>query len=173
MLILRMLMLLALVVWVGGIIFFAFVVAPSLFSMLPTPEMAGDVVRRDLIFLHLMGIASALVFLTCSLIYSRVKSGRLKPFALANLLVVLMLVLTLILQFRIMPRMDTFRRTIHATHDSASASYLAEQLSMTKEQAQATAQGEFDRLHQWSTRLEGGVLVLGIVVVGLTAKRFS
>jgi hypothetical protein len=32
---------------------------------------------------------------------------------------------------------------------------------------------EFDDLHAWSTRLEGGVLLLGIGVAILTARRFS
>jgi hypothetical protein len=33
--------------------------------------------------------------------------------------------------------------------------------------------GQFDRLHAWSTRLEGGVLFLGLGVVILTARRFG
>jgi hypothetical protein len=32
---------------------------------------------------------------------------------------------------------------------------------------------EFDRLHAWSTRLEGGVLFLGLGVAMLTARRFG
>jgi hypothetical protein len=32
---------------------------------------------------------------------------------------------------------------------------------------------EFNRLHQWSTRTEGGVLLLGLVVVVLTARRWE
>jgi hypothetical protein len=32
---------------------------------------------------------------------------------------------------------------------------------------------EFDRLHAWSTRIEGGVLLLGLGVVVFTARRFG
>ncbi len=32
---------------------------------------------------------------------------------------------------------------------------------------------EFNHLHVWSTELEGGVLILGLGVVLLTARRFS
>ncbi len=32
---------------------------------------------------------------------------------------------------------------------------------------------EFNRLHEWSTRLEGAVLVLGIAVLFLTSRRLS
>ena len=32
---------------------------------------------------------------------------------------------------------------------------------------------QFNALHAWSTRLEGGVLLLGLVVVYLTAQQLS
>jgi hypothetical protein len=37
----------------------------------------------------------------------------------------------------------------------------------------SSGRAEFDRLHEWSTRLEGGVLFLGLGVVILTARRFG
>ena len=49
---LRFLMLLSLVVWIGGLIFFAFVLAPTAFSVLPTSHLAGNVVGRALGKLH-------------------------------------------------------------------------------------------------------------------------
>ena len=59
----RFLMLISLVVWVGGIMFFAVVVAPVLFSVLPTRELAGAVVTRCLTSLHWIGIVAGSVFL--------------------------------------------------------------------------------------------------------------
>jgi uncharacterized membrane protein len=44
---LRYLMLLSLIVWLGGLIFFSFVVAPTVFSVLPTRHLAGNVVSRS------------------------------------------------------------------------------------------------------------------------------
>src|SRR5579863_3311223 len=38
---LRFLMLLSLIVWIGGLILFAFVVAPTAFALLPTRHLAG------------------------------------------------------------------------------------------------------------------------------------
>lgn len=152
---LRGLMLLALIVWIGGIIFFAFVLAPTVFTVLPTITLAGNVVSRSLGALHWMGIVSALVFLVCSLLYSRAKFARVKPLALVNVLVVLMLALTLVSQFAVTPRMRELR---------------AEMQLNTSEGA---TQMEFDRLHAWSTRLESSVLVLGIAVTFLTARRFA
>lgn len=149
--ILRTLMLLALIVWIGGIIFFAFVLAPALFSLLSVNQ-AGNVVSRSLAALHWMGILSAVVFLVCSLLYSLSKHARPRPFALVNVFVMLMLALTLISQFGITPRMRTLRPQIEASTE---------------------ARNEFDHLHGWSTRTEGSVLFLGLGVVILTARRFS
>lgn len=147
-------MLLALVVWVGGIIFFAFVVAPTLFHVL-LPEQAGRVVGRGLTVLHWMGIISAVVFLFCSVLYSRLKYARFRAFGVANVLILIMLVLTLVSQFGVTPRIRALR----------TASHPVDSLQVDGSQ--------FDRLHRWSTSLEGGVLILGVVVVGLTARRFS
>ena len=148
-------MLLALVVWVGGIIFFAFVVAPTLFHFL-LPVQAGKVVGRSLTVLHWMGIVSAVVFLLCSVLYDRAKYARLKSLTLVNALILIMLIMTLISQFGITPRMQALRAEIHSSQNT-----------------QAVENDEFNRLHAWSTRLEGGVLFLGLAVVVLTGRRFS
>src|ERR1700757_3770846 len=60
---LRYLMLLSLVAWIGGLIFFSFVVAPAAFGVLPTRHLAGLVVARSLSALHWIGIISGIVFL--------------------------------------------------------------------------------------------------------------
>jgi len=70
-------MLLALIVWIGGIIFFAFVEAPTLFTVLPTTKLAGDVVSASLTKLHWMGLGSGVIFLICSLLYNWQKHVQL------------------------------------------------------------------------------------------------
>lgn len=154
---LRFLILLALIVWIGGIIFFAFVEAPTLFSVLPTTRLAGDVVSASLAKLHWIGLISGIVFLICSLLYNQVKHVRTKPFAASHVLIVLMLALTAVSQFRITPKMRDLRAEMQAVDKLPGSN----------------ARTEFDRLHAWSTRLEGGVLLLGIGVVILTARRFE
>jgi hypothetical protein len=150
---LRFLMLLALIVWIGGIIFFAFVLAPTLFSVLPTTKMAGDVVNATLTKLHWMGLVSGVAFLICSLLYNWQKYVQLRPFALSHLFIVLMLAFTMLSQFGITPRMRELRSS-PAMMDPVG-------------------RAEFDSLHAWSTRLESGVLLLGIGIVGFTARRFG
>jgi hypothetical protein len=154
---LRYLMLLCLVVWLGGLIFFAFVLAPTVFTVLPTRHLAGNVVARSLGVLHWIGIVSGIVFLISSILYSQISKGTPRLFAVRHLLIVLMLALTMISQFNIMPRMDTLRASIGEI-DSVPPNN--------------PARMQFDALHVWSTRVEGGVLLVGLVVVYLTASGF-
>src|SRR5437867_6332136 len=108
---LRFLMLLSLIVWLGGVIFFA-VLAPTLFSVLPTRNLAGSVVAPMLTKLHWMGIVSGITFLISSMIYSRATTGVAQPFALRHLLIYAMLALTLISQFGISPKMAALRASM-------------------------------------------------------------
>lgn len=155
---LRFLMLLALIVWIGGIVFFAFVMAPTLFHVLPTTKLAGDVVNPTLTKLHWMGLFSGVVFLAASLLYNWQKHAQLRPFSASHVLVVFMLAFTVISQFGVAPRMRELRTG--PLSGPLAADY-------------AGAHAEFDRLHKWSTRLEGGILFLGLGVVVLTARRFG
>src|SRR5947207_8259727 len=118
---LRFLMLLSLVVWIGGIVFFAFVVAPALFAILPTHDLAGAVVTRSLGALHWMGIVAALVFLITSIAWSAMAGGNVRLFAAKHVLVFVMLVLTLISQFGVSARMHRLRSEM-GTVDNVAAS---------------------------------------------------
>jgi hypothetical protein len=64
-----------------------------------------------------------------------------------------MLLLTLISQFGISPKMASLRASM-GDMDTVAAT--------------DPARIEFNTLHGWSTRLEGGVLLLGLMVVYLT-----
>jgi uncharacterized membrane protein len=156
---LRYLMFLSLIVWIGGLIFFAFVLAPTVFNIpeiLPNTHLAGTVVGRALSKLHWIGIISGLVFLVSSLVYSYISAGNVDAFAARNVLIGLMLTITLISQFGVVPRMDALRASLGEI-SSAPADNLA--------------RIQFDVLHAWSTRLESAVLLLGLVVVYLVAGR--
>ena len=151
----KTLMLLVLVVWIGGLIFFFFVAAPTAFLVLPTTMLAGNVVARSLAALHWIGIVSGVIFLIASLLYSRARFARAKPLMLVNVLVLIMLALTLMSQFAITPRVHALRAQLPPPGSAPDA-----------------IQMEFNRFHTWSTRVETGVLVLGLGVVLLTARRF-
>lgn len=153
---LRFLMLLSLVVWIGGLIFFP-AVAQTAFSVLPTRQLAAMVVGRSLHILNWMGMISGVVFLVSSLVYNRYSRGAANVFAGRHALIVLMLALTLSVQFGVVPRMDTLRGSIHGEIDSVPLNN--------------PARARFDALHAWSTRLETGVLLLGLALVFLKARR--
>ena len=156
----RFLMLLSLVIWIGGLIFFAFVMAPALFNpaILPTRQLAGNVVSRTLGVLHWMGVACGIVFAITSMIDSCVVNGAAHPFALRHILIYLMIILTLVSIFGIAARMEDLKRQMvvidNVPHDDAR-------------------RVEFNRLHQWSTRVEGTVLLLGLALLFLTARRMG
>jgi uncharacterized membrane protein len=153
-------MLLALTVWIGGIIFLAFVEAPTAFmsGLLPTRHMAGSIVGRSLYLLHWMGIASGVIFLIASMIYYRLAVGTARPLAIRHLLITLMLVLTLISQFAVSPRMHALR----------AQAVVIDNLSLDD-----PIRREFDRLHVWSEKLEEAVLLLGLVAIYRTAQELK
>jgi len=154
---LRFVMLLAITVWLGALIFFP-VVAQISFTVLPSTHLAGLVVRNSLIALHWMGMSAGVVFLMCSLVESRIARGRFCALRPSHLLILLMLGLTATSQFKVIPRMDALR---------ASAGEIA-QLSPGD-----PVRVQFDSLHAWSTRIEGLVLVFGLLVLYLTTRRLA
>ena len=153
-------MLLALVVWVGGIIFLAFVEAPTAFTpgLLPTRHMAGSIVGHSLDLLHTMGIVSGFVFLIASMIYCRLTVGHARPLALRHLLIVVMLILTMISQFAISPKM-------HALRNQAG---VIDSLALDD-----PVRAELDRLHVWSENFETAILLLGLVAIFRTAQELK
>lgn len=153
---LRFVMLLCLTVWIGSLIFFP-VVAQTSFTVLPSAHLAGLVVRNTLIDLHWIGLVAGIVFQVCSMIDSRVTIGRLRVFASSHVILFLMLTLTAISQFAIIPRMDLLRIT-------------AGEISLP---VSNPMRAEFDSLHAWSTRIEMTVLLLGLIVLYSVARRFS
>lgn len=154
----RFFMLLALVVWIGGIIFFATVVAPTLFKVLPTHQLAGAVVSRSLGILHWIGIACGIVFLVTSMITSYSARGAAHPFAPRHVLVYVMLVLTAISQFVVSAKLLAMRTAMGEI----------DLVPLTDARRIA-----FNQLHVWSTRLESGVLILGLIVLFIVARRLS
>jgi Domain of unknown function (DUF4149) len=153
--ILRFLMFLSLIVWVGGIIFLSFVEAPTAFSQLPSRHMAGTVVGHSLGILHWMGLFSGIVFLGSSLLLSSLTTGSAKPFALRHILVLAMLLLTAFSQFGISPKMAALRAGF---------------VDIDTVPPTDPGRMQFDALHVWSVRLEVAVLVLGIAAVFCTSR---
>jgi hypothetical protein len=154
---LRFLLLLSLTVWLGGVIFFA-VLAPTVFRVLPTHHLAGSLIAPLLSTLHWMGLVSGVVFLATSLAEFRIRTGAAHGLAGSHLLVLLMIGLTLVSQFVITPKMNALRSSMGIIDNV---------------RLDDPARIAFNGLHVWSTRLEIGVLLLGLVVIYLTASRLA
>jgi uncharacterized membrane protein len=151
---LRILRLLAIVVWVGGLIFFAFVLAPVAFNVLPSTHDAGSIVGATLRVLNQIGYACGVVFALANFASIRgVGSSKLKLLRAQLLLVIIMLAATKYVQARIVPAMERDRIAAGGDIDAAPADN--------------AARLDFERLHPLSEKVEGAALLLGIGVVVL------
>jgi hypothetical protein len=151
---LRFFKLLSLALWIGSIFFFAAVVAPTLFTVLPSRNLAGMVVSRSLFGLHWVGLVCGLIFLLCSFLLAFIQGGQ-SPFHAHDLLLVAMLAITLFAHFGIERRMNSLK---------------AEMGVIDVVPQQDARRVEFNRLHIWSTRLEGSVFVCGVVLLFLVVR---
>lgn len=152
--ILRFFKLLALSLWLGSIFFFAAVVAPAAFSVLPSRTLAGLVVGRSLFSLHWIGIGCGLIFLLFSALLALIEGGQ-SPFHKRDLLLVAMLAITLLAHFGIERRMNVLK---------------ADMGVIDVVPQQDARRVEFNRLHKWSTKLEGSVFVCGLVLLFLVVS---
>ncbi len=151
---LRILRLYPLALWVGGEVFFV-IVAGIAFTVLPDAHSAGMVVRGALIALHRIGIGAGAVYLlaTAGLLATRRDAHRAR--AVEVILMAAMLGLTLFSQMSVIPRMESDRLSLGG-----------DVMAVPKDNP---TRQEFDRLHQRSVNLEGGVLLCGLVLVALAA----
>jgi MFS family permease len=143
--------------WVGGLTFFAFVVAPIAFGRLSSAHEAGLVVGGCLYILHWIGlIGGALFCLATATLWFRAEVPARVGFALEMILALLMLAVTAYSQFRILPAMERDRVQAGGAIETADIS--------------SPARMDFESLHAWSERLEGFVLLCGIGVILVLAR---
>ena len=154
---LRALRLYAMVAWVGGLGFFAFVVAPVAFHSLPGAHEAGLVVGGTLRVLHWIGLIAGVVFCLATgwlWLWAEVPArvGFIRQLALTAV----MLLVTAYSQFHILPAMEVDRATAGGVVETAALDN--------------TGRIDFERLHTLSERLEGLVLLCGLGVVFVLSR---
>ena len=147
---LRALRLLTLVLWVGGIAFFAFVTAPIAFTYLPSTQEAGVVVRHTILILHWIGLACGTLFLLATLLLRPIRKAQVT-------LILIMLAVTAASQFGILPRMERDRLQAGGGIEAVPP--------------ENPNRLDFERLHPLSEKLEGAVLFLGLAVIVLMARK--
>ena len=152
--ILRFVQILALGIWLGGIVFLSFAVAPHAFAMLASRHQAGAIVGMALARLHFMGLACGVAYLLAAVFRLRSLSALAAPAAVA---VLSMLALTMMSQFWVSARMADLRAQMATEHGSIDQTPQGHPL-----------RAEFGRLHGISTALELAVLLLGLAALYFT-----
>jgi hypothetical protein len=150
---LRALVLLLVVLWLGGVMFFP-VVAASAFGILPDTHTAGLVVEKCLRVLHYEGLFAGTLVVLLLLAGWRVGAFR-RHVAAPVAATLIMLGLTAFSQFSIIPQMDGYRLAVGGAIDAVPPG--------------DPHRAAFDRLHHTSKHVEEGVLLAGIVLVVLLA----
>jgi hypothetical protein len=156
---LRTLLYLALIIWLGAEIFFPIVAAITFTTLLPDTHTAGTIVGQLLRILHGIGLIAGMAAL--ALLALAAARGIYKPkTVLAPMgLLVLMAAFTLYSQFGIIPAMERDRIAAGGAIDAADLSN--------------PSRIDFNKLHQRSEHVEGIILLLGLATVVLVARAES
>jgi uncharacterized membrane protein len=152
---LRTLEFLGLSLWLGSDAFLSFVVAPGAFSVLASRDQAGAIVGFALWRMHFIGVVCGIVILVARLLRTRSFPSLAAPAALC---VVLMILLTVVSQHGVSPKMAALRGQMGSIQATAADSPLL---------------AEFSRLHRISVLLESGVLLAGFAALYLMVRDAS
>ena len=154
---LRFVQLLTMSLWVGGLVFFAFVLAPAAFHNLPTVHEAGLIVGVSLKAFDVLALGSGAMFLLSTAGLFRLAPKRIQGrYELEFLLAGLMLLATAYIHFNLLPSMDADQQAANGDISMAPATL--------------PARRHFDRLHVRSERVEGSVLLVGLGVLFLMSR---
>ncbi|MGC2161436.1 MAG: DUF4149 domain-containing protein [Silvibacterium sp.] len=152
----RALILLLIVLWLGGIMFFP-IVAATAFSSLPDAHAAGTIVGQCLRVLHEEGLFCGTVIVLLLLTAQFIRAVP-RSVAAPVVLTLIMLALTAFSQFSIMPRMEHDRIAVGGAIDAVPPGN--------------PNRMDFNKLHRRSEKVEEGVLLAGIALVILVAANY-
>jgi p-aminobenzoyl-glutamate transporter AbgT len=142
--------LLAIVCWLGAIIFFSFFTAPVLFARLAVAD-AGNVVAGIFPRYYALGYVAGAVATALAAYFAMVRGAR-PWWSAAAVLLGLALLVTLYAGLVVRPKIDSIRT---AARDP---------------QAAPAGKAEFDRLHRLSVILNGTVLILNLGALAASAR---
>src|SRR5437588_8694303 len=97
---------LGLSIWLGSDVFLSFVVAPGAFSVLASRDQAGAIVGYSLGRMHWMGIVCGVAILLARVLRTRSPGSLVAPAAVC---VMLMILLTVVSQVAVTPKMAALR----------------------------------------------------------------
>jgi hypothetical protein len=154
--VLRTLLYLALIVWLGAEIFFPVVAAVTFMTLNPDTHTAGTIVGHLLGILHNMGLVSGVVAL--ALLALAPAWGIYKPRTVLGpmILLIAMIACTCYSQFVIIRSMERDRITAGGDINAAELSN--------------PSRIHFNQLHVLSERVEQAILLMGLAAVILVAR---
>jgi len=151
---LRTLVWLALIVWLGGLFFFP-VAASAAFGTIADTHTAGTIVAKCLNVLHHEGLYAGCLIVV--LLAIGMVTRIFRPSIVVGIVVTLvMLGLTAFSQYSIIPHMEKDRIAAGGAIDSVPQS--------------DPRHADFDRLHRDSEHLEETVMLCGVILVVLLAR---
>jgi len=152
---LRTLLYLALVVWLGAEIFFPIVAATTFGVLQPNTHTAGAIVGQLLRILHGMGLVSGMVALALLALAPAWNLYKPRTVLAPMVLLIAMIAGTVYSQFAIIPAMEMDRLAAGGAIDAADATN--------------PSSIHFQKLHQRSEQVEEAILLLGLATVVLVA----
>ena len=154
--VLRTLLYLALIVWLGAEIFFPVVAAITFGTLMPDTHAAGTIVGQLLRILHNMGLVSGVVALALLALAPAWGIYKQKTVLAPMALLVLMIACTCYSQYYIIPAMERDRVATGGVVNAADPGNASRM--------------DFNRLHVLSERVEQVILLLGLAGVALVAR---
>jgi hypothetical protein len=145
---------LSLVIWLGALFFFPVTAAAS-FSTIADTHAAGTIVAKCLHVLHHEGLVAGCIILLF-LIIGRVRGIYANGAKWALILTVLMMGFTAFSEFWIIPHMERDRLAVRGAIDSVPAT--------------DPHHADFNRLHGVSEHMEEAVMLGGVLVIVLLAR---
>lgn len=153
--VLRTLLYLALIVWLGAEIFFP-VVAAITFMTVPDTHVAGTIVGQLLRILHGMGLISGAIALALLALAPSWGIYKSRTVVAPMILLIAMIACTCYSQFIVIPAMERDRIAAGGSVNAADAAN--------------PARAHFNELHVVSERVEQAVLLVGLATVVLLAR---
>ncbi len=146
--------LLALVCWLGGMVFFTAIVAPVVFTLLPLAEAGKLVSRGFLPRFYILGYIAGVIGLVLGIYFAVERPSRLW-WSLSAVALAAALGLTLYTGAIVRPQVDALRSVVE------------------EQNPDPVRRAEFDRLHHLSVMLSGGVMLLNLVTLFTTAAALT
>ncbi|HJQ24152.1 MAG TPA: DUF4149 domain-containing protein [Blastocatellia bacterium] len=147
---------LLLVIWLGAMIFFGFAVAPTVFAVLPTRELAGQVVNSLIGKLELLGLVCGPLLLLSQFVLWPKRPAEAKARVVRVIMLALMTLLVAASRFWVSAKLHALRVQLSGPIDD---------LPVTD-----PLRVEFSALHGVSVSLMGATMLAGIVVILITVR---